>query len=63
MGLVGVVASAILPARLRYSVVSLVSNKPPGHDLREQVLLFGALTLFTVALVGSGIAVLLELSG
>jgi len=63
MGLIGVVASAILPGRLRYSVVSLVSNEPPGHDRRERALLLGALALFTVALVGAGIATLLELTG
>jgi hypothetical protein len=63
MGLVGVVASAVLPGRLRYSVVSLVSNQPPGHNLRERALLSGALSLFTIALVGAGIATLLELTG
>jgi hypothetical protein len=63
MGLVGVLASAILPGQLRYSVVSLVGNEPPGYSLREQTFLAVALALFTVALVGAGITTLLELTG
>jgi hypothetical protein len=62
MGLVGVLASAILPGQLRYSVVSLVGNEPPGYSLREQTFLAVALALFTVVLVGAGITTLLELS-
>jgi hypothetical protein len=62
MGLVGVLASAILPGQLRYSVVSLTGSEPPGYSLRERAFLAAALALFTVALVGAGITTLLELS-
>lgn len=62
VGLVVVVASAILPGQLRYSVVSLVSNERPGHNRREWAYMSALLALFTVTLVGAGIATLLELT-
>lgn len=61
---VGVVAaSAILPGQLRYSVVSLVSAERPGHSPREQAFLWGALALFSVTVVGAGIAILGAIAG
>lgn len=62
-GVIGVAASALVPQRLRYSVVALVEPTPPGHSLAEQVWLLGALAAFSFAIVACAVAFLLVVSG
>jgi hypothetical protein len=61
-GVTVVAASAVVPGRLRYSVVALTGNRPPGNSPRENLMLGITIVAFSVALVGAGIATLLTLT-